>query len=171
MPGHSLNLQRNLCLACGLTSLQIARAGTMACSGVPLAQPGRVPVAALDPGGHQRELLKDPPRETEAEFQTSVEMLADLHGWLHYHTRDSRGSNPGFLDLVLAHERARRLVIAELKVEPNTPTKHQRRWLETLQGMAGRLMIGEVEVATPPRFEVYLWYPRDWPEVVKTLTV
>jgi hypothetical protein len=165
MPGHSLNLQRNLCMACGLTSLQIARAGTMACSGGPVnPKPAQVPVAALDPAGLQRELLKDPPRETEAEFQASVEMLADLYGWDHYHTRNSRGSNPGFLDLVLAHELVGRLIFAELKVEPNRPTKHQRRWLEVL-GICSRAGLAD------KNFEVYLWYPRDWPEVVQTLTV
>lgn len=93
-----------------------------------------------------------PPVAGEKDFQSKVIALADLHGWRHYHTHDSRRSDPGFPDLVLVRER---VVWVELKVEPNKPTAAQREWLAALKA-AGQ--------------EVYLAYPADWPLLVEVLT-
>ena len=43
----------------------------------------------------------------ESDFQRAVIEMARLHGWLVYHTHDSRRSAPGFPDLVLVQGRAR----------------------------------------------------------------
>ncbi|MGH2878933.1 MAG: VRR-NUC domain-containing protein [Solirubrobacteraceae bacterium] len=87
-------------------------------------------------------------KQTEKQFQTAVVEYAELNGWLVYHTYDSRRSNPGFPDLVMA--RGYRLVFAELKSEKGRESRAQTEWLDAL----GR--------ATP---EVWLWRPSDWPEI------
>ena len=38
---------------------------------------------------------------TEKKFQAAVLQIANMYGWLAYHTHDSRRSAPGFPDLVL----------------------------------------------------------------------
>lgn len=93
------------------------------------------------------------PEQREAEFQGQVLRLAELSGWLRYHTRDSRRSQPGFPDLVLVREP--RLIFAELKrSEKEHPTPEQEQWLARLRGCP---------------VEVYLWRPGDWDEIVQVL--
>jgi hypothetical protein len=77
--------------------------------------------------------------------------------WLTYHTRRSKGSDPGFPDLVAV--RPGRLVVAELKVYPATqargrPTERQAEWL------AAFALVGA---------EIYVWRPPDRPEVERVL--
>lgn len=84
---------------------------------------------------------------SESALQSYVRELAQLRGWLYYHTRDSRGSDPGFPDTVLV--RAPRLIFAELKTANAKPTPTQQRWLGELEGIA----------------EVYLWRPADLDEI------
>ena len=83
---------------------------------------------------------------SEDELQENVRRQAGLFRWLHYHTRDSRRSEPGFMDSALA--RPPRFILAELKNESDQPTPDQRRWLDTLQDCPG--------------VEIYLWRPRHW---------
>ena len=68
---------------------------------------------------------------TEAELQEAVRQLATLLGWLTYHTYDSRRSNAGFPDLVLAHPE-RGVIFAELKSTKGKVTPEQREWCQTL---------------------------------------
>ena len=84
---------------------------------------------------------------TEKQLQASVEELARLLGWLVYHTYDSRRSAPGFPDLVMARDRDRRLIFAELKRERGRCTPDQEDWHNVIN-MAG----------TP----AYVWRPSDW---------
>ena len=82
---------------------------------------------------------------TEAELLASVLELARLLGIFAYHTHDSRRSQAGFPDLVLAGNRG--LVFAELKSESGRLSREQVAWrwqLEVL-GQAYRI-----------------WRPRDW---------
>lgn len=58
----------------------------------------------------------------------------------------------GFLDTELVRER---LIKVELKVGRNTPTEEQEAWIAAYEE-AG--------------IEHYVWYPKDWPDIVKTLT-
>jgi hypothetical protein len=82
-----------------------------------------------------------------------VRKLLRDRGWLGYHTRDSRGSDPGFPDVVAL--RGPRLVVAELKSEGRKPTMAQTEWLRGFTS-AGVL-------------EVYLWRPEDIPEINRVL--
>jgi hypothetical protein len=91
---------------------------------------------------------------TEEQWLQQVRELARLKGWLNYHTRSSRRSDPGFPDLVLV--RGHRLIFAELKREKGRVTSHQRAWLEAL----------EQTIAA----EVFTWRPSDWARVEETLT-
>lgn len=88
---------------------------------------------------------------SEAEFQAEVERIAKERGWRAYHTRDSRKSAKGFLDLVLVRER---VVWAELKAEDGRPTADQLNWIDDLRAA------GE---------EVYVWKPSDMAEVLSVL--
>ena len=76
---------------------------------------------------------------TEASFQRNVIEYARLCRWKHYHTKDSRGSNPGFPDLVLV--RPPRVVFLELKSEDGKVKTDQAEWFEALR------MCGGVEVS------------------------
>ena len=67
---------------------------------------------------------------TEDQLLHCCRRMADLCGWLHYHTHDSRRSEPGFPDLVLV--RGDRVLWRELKVDGNGVTDDQREWLEKL---------------------------------------
>lgn len=81
---------------------------------------------------------------SEATLQVRVEAIARVHGWLAYHTHDSRRSQAGFPDLTLVRDG--RIVFAELKSETGRLRPEQREWLEQL----GR--------AT----EVWVWRPSDY---------
>jgi hypothetical protein len=72
-------------------------------------------------------------RMPEAELQTKVLRLATDLGFLAYHTHDSRRSQRGWPDLVLAHPGRGRLLFRELKQQGKYPTPEQRRWLTTLE--------------------------------------
>ena len=69
---------------------------------------------------------------TEAELQRTIIDLATLFGWRHYHTFNSRRSDPGFPDLVLLHEDRGRLLFIEVKIESGKPTPAQLAWLDAL---------------------------------------
>ena len=88
---------------------------------------------------------------TETQFQELVVGFAETHGWLTYHTFDSRRSQAGFPDLTMV--RHGRLVFAELKSAAGKVTEDQQRWIEAL-GV---------------RHEVYVWRPADWAEVKRVL--
>ena len=90
----------------------------------------------------------------EAMFQSAVIAAAKLHGWMHYHTYDSRRSVAGFPDLVLV--RGKRLIFAELKANDNShPSAAQQEWINAL------VRTGSCEV--------YVWRPSNWDGVVELL--
>jgi hypothetical protein len=90
---------------------------------------------------------------SEKALADAVRKLARAHGWLYYHTHDSRHSPAGYPDLTLV--KGTRLVFAELKMPGQRPTVEQRQWLDALR---------QVE-----RVEMYLWTPEDWPIIEETL--
>jgi len=101
---------------------------------------------------------------TEKQFQATVVEYAEWHGWWHYHTRDSRGSEPGFPDWAFLRDGV--LVLAELKaqggrLQPGTWSKSgryypgQQEWLDAL--------------AAVPGLVVRLWRPSDWAEIEAVL--
>ena len=83
----------------------------------------------------------------EQQLQEQIITLAEGLGFKTYHPYDSRRSNPGWPDLVLAHPRSGALIFRELKKEDNYPTPEQREWIETLRGCGQ---------------DVGVWKPRDW---------
>jgi hypothetical protein len=91
---------------------------------------------------------------TEADFQRRVLDLAAHTGWRVYHTRDSRGSQPGFPDLVLVSGKQARLLFVELKSSKGRLSTPQRQWLSDLAAA---------------RAETAVWRPADWDEVVAVL--
>lgn len=67
---------------------------------------------------------------TEDELQQAVIAHAEAHGWLVYHTHDSRRSQPGFPDLCLV--KPPRVLFIELKSENGRVQPEQQKWLDTL---------------------------------------
>lgn len=89
----------------------------------------------------------------EKVFQERIRTIAELGGWLLYHTFDSRRSNPGWPDVVLAHPTGR-VIIRELKTMRGRVSPRQREWLQALE-RAG--------------LDVGVWRPCDIPEIERTL--
>lgn len=83
---------------------------------------------------------------SERDLQRKVEQMADIYGWLRYHTYDSRRSEAGFPDLVLAHP-TRGVIFAELKSAKGRVTHAQSDWMSVLK--------------RAPGVEFHLWRPCD----------
>lgn len=72
---------------------------------------------------------------TEEQFQSQVIQIAQFHGYrLIYHTHDSRKSQAGWPDLVLAYVNRGRVLIRELKTATGKVSPAQSEWLAALQG-------------------------------------
>jgi len=99
----------------------------------------------------------------ESTFQSSVIMLAKLHGWLVMHTRAVEirpgvwktplQGHAGYPDLTLAHK-YRGVIFAELKSDIGRVSPLQKAWHETL------LEAGQ---------EVHVWRPKDMEAISKRL--
>jgi hypothetical protein len=101
----------------------------------------------------------------ERTFQDKIIEYARIRGWLVHHDRPARTADgwrtaiqgdAGFPDLVLA--RLGRVVFAEVKTEKGTVSVPQKRW-RTHLAPEGQI----------PDVEVFLWRPKDWPDIVKVL--
>ncbi len=90
---------------------------------------------------------------SEDQWQATIMDLAFALQWDAYHTHDSRGSQPGFPDLVLVRDR---VIFAELKTERGRTTAQQYGWQLRLKDAGA---------------ETYIWRPRDYPQVEQTLRV
>lgn len=79
-----------------------------------------------------------------------------MMGWRVYHTRSSKGSEPGLMDLIFGrgNKYVCRLLVAELKIPPNEPTEDQVFWLQAFAA-AG--------------VPAYRWTPDDWDEIEEAL--
>lgn len=74
------------------------------------------------------------PPMTERNLQSAVIKLAGFHGYeVRYHTKDSRGSQAGFPDLVLASSKRGRLLFRELKTDTGRMRPEQVATLEVLK--------------------------------------
>lgn len=69
---------------------------------------------------------------TEQALQEEIRQLARAAGYLTYHTLQSKGSEPGFPDLVLAKPH-HPLWFIETKREQGRVTPAQQQWMEVLQ--------------------------------------
>ena len=94
----------------------------------------------------------------EDDFLAAIIELAQLTQWLVYHTYDSRRSQAGFPDLVLA--KADKLIFAELKTAKGVVRPAQKTWLNILASMA----------VDQSKVQVYLWRPADWDAIETILT-
>ena len=91
---------------------------------------------------------------TEAALLAAVRQLAKYNNWMTYHTQWSRGSEPGFPDLLLVNARQQRIIFAELKSPTGKTTPAQDLWLAAL---------------TAAGAEVALWRPADLPDIAAVL--
>ncbi len=100
--------------------------------------------------------------QSEASFMAQVLALAKLRGFKTCHFRPARtalggwrtpiqGDGKGFVDLVLVRER---VLFCELKSDTGRTTPEQAAWVSNLR-RAGQ--------------EVYVWRPKDWPEIEEAL--
>ena len=90
---------------------------------------------------------------SEKQWLAQVRSLARAQGWMTYHTLHSRGSEVGFVDLVLL--RPPTLLCVELKTDVGRVTLQQQRWLDAL---------AQVSIV-----QAYVWRPSDWDQVITTL--
>jgi hypothetical protein len=67
---------------------------------------------------------------SETDFQNKVIRYAVAHGWMYYHTHDSRRSPSGFPDLVLVRER---VVFLELKSDTGELSGAQKKFIQALR--------------------------------------
>ena len=110
------------------------------------------------------------PMQTEQQFQDAVVELAELNGWLCYHTYDSRRSDPGFPDMVMV--RGAVVIFAELKTERGRVSRPQREWLDALKSVERQAFEDKSEGFEEYRVvRVYLWRPSDWDDIEKVLGV
>src|SRR5690349_561238 len=94
----------------------------------------------------------------EKDWHLIVEQFARIMGWTHYHTYDSRKSDPGFPDLVLIRDD--RLIFVELKAQRGKLSPDQERWQELIYGVAG---------ACPAHVSYYCWKPENFDTMVEAL--
>lgn len=104
--------------------------------------------------GRSVELPEPPidPATDEAAFQARVKSFAGRHGWECYHTHNSKRSDPGFPDLVLA--RPPRILFRELKTETGKVSDDQKKWLLLLAACG---------------LDAAVWRPSQWDEIQETL--
>lgn len=69
-------------------------------------------------------------RLCERDWQAQVVVWLKRGSWQHYHTYESRRSNPGFPDLICIHRERKLLLAVELKSESGRLTKQQQAWLD-----------------------------------------
>lgn len=81
---------------------------------------------------------------TESELQRLVAEACARLGLLHYHTHDSRRSDPGFPDSVIVGSR---IIYRELKSRDGRLSPDQRRWGSRITRAGGDWSV---------------WRPRDW---------
>lgn len=110
---------------------------------------------------------------SEAAFQEQVIHIAKLYGWLHFHTFDSRRSEPGFPDLVLV--RSPELIFAELKAERGRLSADQVKWIAHLTDLAGEVenvLAAATAAGTNSSLAIntYVWYPGDFDDIVSRLS-
>lgn len=98
-------------------------------------------------------------RESEASFMKAVMQAAKLHKWTVWHDVDSRKNAAGWPDLVCI--RGGTIIFAELKTDTGKLRPAQVRYQE---------LLAAVEARAGGAVRVFTWRPRDWSDIVKTLT-
>ena len=91
----------------------------------------------------------------EGDLLERIRQLARLQGFRTYHTLRSRGSEPGFPDLLIARADVPVVYAWELKTQRGRATAEQFAWLQVLQGR---------------RIESAIVRPSEWPAIERLLT-
>ncbi len=107
--------------------------------------------AAVTPGDAAARIAA---QVSEKQFQAQVIAAARLAGWFVFHPYDSRRSESGFPDLVLAHPQRKRLLFRELKSLRGRVRQEQRVWLWVLR------QCGQ---------DARVWRPDQWSEIRREL--
>ena len=94
-------------------------------------------------------------RMDEKTFQKAIKNFAQDLGYLHYHTHDPRGSEPGYPDSTIS--KGGRLIYAELKSAKGSLSNDQREWINALINVQG--------------VECYVWKPKDWQDIIRVLAM
>ena len=68
----------------------------------------------------------------ERNLQDTICSALTLWHWKYYHTLRSKGSNPGFPDIVAGHPITGKILFWELKVEGEKPDDDQQEWQDIL---------------------------------------
>src|SRR5262252_4192229 len=101
-----------------------------------LRRQGRAPTSAAAAAQQQADAVL-----AEAGLLEHLRALARRHGWLCYHTHDSRRSEAGFPDLVLCRPPSAhgpgRLLFLECKTSTGQVTAEQATWLSVLAQVPG----------------------------------
>lgn len=108
---------------------------------------------------------------TEAALLATVRAMAKRLGWLMYHTHNSKHSEAGFPDIVLARHGI--VIFAELKSQTGRITPEQQKWLDELSETQSQS--AQID-NTPDDYgtvyypvQVMLWRPSDLPEIERIL--
>lgn len=91
--------------------------------------------------------------KNEKAFQRWVIESAKENDWSVYFTHDSRGSPPGFPDLVLVKEEC--LIFVELKTETGVVSCDQKTWIERLRNAK--------------TIRTFLWRPSNQKDILNVL--
>ena len=94
----------------------------------------RKPTATL------RRVVRESDDISEKVWQAEVMDMAIRHGWVCYHTFDSRRSQAGFPDIVMAHP-AHGTLFVELKRNSGKLTEDQEFWLNCLRAAGSRTQV------------------------------
>jgi hypothetical protein len=115
--------------------------------------PNTVPAARLATPAQERELARVRAKFelTEKEWQAQVVQLARLYGWRVFHPLHSRGSEPGWPDLVLVRPPV--MIITELKTDGGRLRPAQREWLADLERVSEANSTVHVGVWRPADFD------------------
>ena len=89
----------------------------------------------------------------EKHFQATVIAYAKLRRWRVYHTLHSKGSEPGFPDLILI--RGEEMIACELKREGRKPSEAQDAWLAAFNRVQD--------------VSAFCWEPQHWPMIEAAL--
>jgi hypothetical protein len=100
----------------------------------------------------------------EEAFLEQVLALAQLRGWRRAHFRPAQtgrgwrtavqGDSKGFPDVLLVRPRTKSVLVAELKIPPNTVTPEQGQWLADCEACG---------------IAAFTWTPADWDEIERVL--
>ena len=101
-----------------------------------------------------RPIATDLQETSETALLADCRAIARQHGWLVYHTHDSRRSEEGFPDIVTTDGCT--VLFAELKTRTGKLTEAQNLWVEMLRHAT--------------RLETYVWRPDDLPTIRERLS-